>query len=289
MIEAARKQELNELLSESPYEVIDRLGRGAMAEVFTVRHRLLRKRFALKLIHHHLAEEPNYVARLQREARALGRIESPYIVRIVDLSLTTAGTPYLVLELMKGHSLARELFDRGKVPFPEMLTWLIQALRGLRAAHDISLVHRDITPENLFVTDVADYGRTLKIMDFGLTRVMPDSLDSRIQGHGTETTSTGIMVGSPAYASPEAMRGERLDHRADIFALGLVTFEALTGLGPFDLDGYDLPPLSKHASGLPPAFEQILRKAVDVNREKRFENTTEFLDAVLHLQKEMTP
>lgn len=272
-----KKLALDELLSDSPYGVVSGLGTGTCAEVYVVQQTFMKKKFALKLVRPHLAQDPDYVERLRREARSLGRIESPHVVRVVDLGTAKNGAPYLVMELMKGRSLALELQQRGAFPEAEAIKWARQALLGLAAAHALGLVHRDITPENLFLQEVPGYPRICKIMDFGLARVLPERGDSAVRGADGGTTSTGTVVGTPGYASPEALAGERLDERADLYGVGVVLFQMLTGAHPFEIMGGAIPaPSSKHAS-LSTALDAIVEKATRQAREERFQSAAEFL------------
>ncbi len=270
-----KRAELNDLLSDTPYTVVSELGWGATADVVVVRQKLLRKKFALKLLRPHLHEEQGHLERLRREARCLGQIESPHVVGIVDMGRAKNGLPYVVLDLMKGHSLATELDLRGKLPIVEAIKWASQTLAGLSAAHHLGLIHRDITPANLFLETKPERPRILKIMDFGLARVLP-VLDG-VPPSGAMTTSTGTIVGSPVYASPEALRGERLGATADIFGVGLVLFQMLTGKGPLELGGTSVPPPSKWTPGVSPTLDGIVNKATLSSPDERYGSAIEFL------------
>lgn len=279
-MDAARKAEFEELLRDTPYALVSELGRGAVADVLVVRQKFLRKKFALKILRPHMFEEDGHLLRLKREARCLGRIESPHVVEIVDMAEASNGMPYVVLDLMKGHSLARELELRRQLPPQEAIGWAQQALHGLRAAHEQGLIHRDITPANLFLQERAGEARTLKVMDFGLARVLPDFGSTTIRGDGGTTTSTGMIVGSPVYASPEALRGERLGVSADIFGIGLVLFEMLTGRGPLELDGMEVPPPSQYVSSIAPGLDTIVECATHSVSTERYGSAGDFLAAL---------
>lgn len=275
------KARVDALLSGSPYEVVGQLGEGAFAEVYVVRQTFIRKKFALKLIRPHLAADSQYVERVRVEARTLGRIENPHVVRIADLATAKNGAPYLVLELMEGRSLADELSERRRLPRAEAVRWASQALRGLSAAHDLGLIHRDITPANLFLQEVPSSQRVLKVMDFGLARVLPDFGDSAVRGNHHATTSTGMIVGSPIYASPEAFRGERLTAAADIYGVGLVLFQMLTGRGPLELDGTNVPPASEFDPSVPAGLDEVIQKATRPSPRERHRSAIEFLADLL--------
>jgi serine/threonine-protein kinase len=261
------------------------LGRGATADVYVVRQKFLRKKFAMKLLRPHLVEEEGHLERLLREARSLGKIQSPHVVRIIDLARAKNGTPYVVLDWMKGHSLAHELDVRKRLPLEEAVMWSCQALSGLGAAHAEGLIHRDVTPDNLFLQD--RHGeRILKVMDFGLARVLPGVVDSGLRGMGGMTTSTGTIVGSPVYASPEALRGQRLDSRSDIYGVGLVLFQMVTGLRPLELDGTDVPAPSSCNPSLPKALDAIVGKATRPRVDERYETAEEFTAALSSLSQQ---
>jgi serine/threonine protein kinase len=279
-----QRRRIDRLLSASPYRVVTHLGRGAVADVFVVRHEGLGKKFALKLLHPHLLNingmaGASVVERLRREARTLGRIEHPHIVSVIDLAKTCEGTPYLVLELMEGHSLARELHKRGRFPISEALNWTGQALEGLDAAHSLGIVHRDVTPSNLFLKVVPDYERTLKVLDFGLARLTATSSDL-LRETGGVSTKTGALIGSPGYASPEAIAGERVDQRADTFAVGLILYEMLSGEGPYDFEEPNYPPPSKYNSAISPRLDTIVMTAIEKDRTHRFQSAGDFLLAL---------
>ncbi len=280
----ARKAELEEIFKNTPYAVIGELGRGNVADVLLVRQKFLRKRFALKLIRPQLMSEQGYLERLVREAKCLGSIQSPHIVGIVDLAQAGDGTPYVVLDLMKGHTLGHELQEEGRLPVHEAIRWACQALSGLGAAHDAGLVHRDISPENLFLQERTDRPRILKVMDFGLARVLPERRGGHDSSRNFMTTNTGAIVGSPAYASPEATNGEKLDARTDIYSLGLVLFEMLTGSGPMDLSDLRVPLPSSLRPGIPLVLDEVVSRAVAGNKDERFQSAMDFHAALADIR-----
>lgn len=285
-----QRKYINDLLSESVYRAEAHIGRGAVADVFVVRHQELGKKFALKLIHPHLiragdGQGATFYERIRREARALGRIEHPHIVSVIDLAKTGDGTPYLVLELVEGHSLAAELHKRGRFPISEALDWTRQALEGLDAAHALGIIHRDVTPTNLFLEEVPDYGRRLKILDFGLARLMRSSPAGPHDSLGF-STKTGVLLGSPGYVSPEALAGERVDQRADIYAIGLILYEMLSGEGPYDFADTNYPNPSKYNPAISPRLDRLVMTALHRERTARFQCAREFLLALRPLLDE---
>jgi serine/threonine-protein kinase len=147
-------------------------------------------------------------------------------------------------------------------------------LRGLESAHELGVVHRDLSPENIFIRDVRGGGRQIKLLDFGLAGVLPEIPDPKLKGE--LSTATGTLLGTPGYASPEALVGKKLDARADVYSAGVVLFELLTGLGPFDVDEVGVPAPSLHADGLPSGLDEIVACATSIERDERFQRAPAF-------------
>ena len=299
-----------ELLQDTAYEPQRRLGRGRTASVYLVRHRVIRKQFALKLLHEHLAGGGERVARLKREARVLGRLQSPHIVQVVDFGFASNGSPFLVTEFLKGTSLAEELQRRRQPPREEWLEWISQTLRGIHAAHSVGIVHRDLSPSNIFLVEEPQNRGSVKLLDFGLSRwEQPRSSEPSLGGPGFVcsdpdepaprssswsadhlATRTGTIMGSPAYCSPEALRGEPMDVRSDLFSVGLILLQCATGRHPMDYSTNQLPVLSSQpmegrtdAAGLR-TIDEILQKALALHPEDRFRSAEAFLDALQRLR-----
>lgn len=253
------------VLHSSVYEVKALLGRGRHADVFMVKHRILGKGFALKMLHPH-NQGAESLLRFKREARALGRLTSPHVVQIVDFAQTPDGHSYLVTELLRGETLGQFLKRRGTLSITETLAITRQALCGLSDAHEGGLLHRDLSPENVFLCEVADHPLWVKLFDFGLGH-----LSEPISTTDHLLTKTGTVMGSPLYCSPEALRGERLDERADVFGMGLIFFECITGKTPLELDLQALPRLANRQ------LDDMLRRATHADKNQRFDNAHSFL------------
>jgi serine/threonine-protein kinase len=211
------------------YEVTRVLGEGGMGRVYEARHtRLSGKRFAIKLLHPDLARQPEVVTRFQREAEAASGINHVNVVGVHDVNSTLDGQPYIVAELLQGEELGDYLERVGKVPAGDAVRIARQVCRALGAAHAQGIVHRDVKPENVFLT--GDVGRieaaTVKVIDFGISKVA--------SAGGESLTKTGMVMGTPDYMAPEQARGDRVDARADIYAVGAILYRALTGRKPFD-------------------------------------------------------
>jgi serine/threonine protein kinase len=211
------------------YEVTRVLGEGGMGRVYEARHRRLTgKRFAVKFLHQELARQPEIVTRFQREAEAASGISHPNVVGVHDVNVTSEGQPYIVAELLQGEELGEYLERAGKLPVGDAVRVVRQICRALAAAHATGVVHRDVKPENIFLT--GDVSRletaTVKVIDFGI---------SKVSAAGAEAlTKTGVVMGTPDYMAPEQARGDKVDTRADIYAVGAILYRALTGKKPFE-------------------------------------------------------
>ena len=208
-------------LVDSRYEIVDRVARGGMATVYVARDRRLDRRVALKVMHPHLADSPDFVARFRREARAAARLSNPGVVAVYDQG-SIDGVAYLVMELVEGPNL-RDLIAAGPLSVKEALGLTAQVLRPLGAAHRAGLVHRDIKPENVLLPDD---GSEAKVADFGLARAVTE----------VAQTTTGNVMGTAAYLAPELITSGDSAPRADVFSVGVILYELLTGEQPFNAD-----------------------------------------------------
>jgi hypothetical protein len=216
---------------------IDRLlGRGGMGEVYAARHAATGKEVALKLIRPSSVTFPMHelARRFIREARAATAIQHPNIIEVFDVFIDSNGTPVMVMELLKGESLHAYRTRRGALHLHEIATVMVPALEGLRAAHEKGVVHRDLKPDNIFLAETPG-GRVTKVLDFGIAKVLdPGKLGSNTEGPHTRTNA---MLGTPHYMSFEqAMSDKTIDQRADIWAVGVIIFEALSGRRPIEFE-----------------------------------------------------
>jgi serine/threonine-protein kinase len=253
--------------------VIRMIGAGGMGAVYEVEHELTKHRRALKLLHAEMARMPGVVARFLREASAAGRIGSRHIVETFDAGQLETGEPYIVMEMLKGRPLDALIEKMGKLDYAQAIEILKQACDGVQAAHDAGIVHRDLKPENLFL--VESNRIFVKILDFGISKFDPSRTE------GMNLTQEGTALGTPFYMSPEQVRGEaNLDPRTDVYALGVVLYECLTGKKPFEAE--TLPHLAvkihegKYAMlktirpDAPVGLESIIARALSVDREHRY-------------------
>ena len=210
------------------YQIVRMVGEGGMGRVYEARHtRLTNKRYAVKMLHPEYARQPDVVARFQREAEAASGIAHPNVVDVYDVHHTEDGRPYLVGEFLEGEELGGFLERAGKIPAGLAVHIARQICQALGAAHARGVVHRDMKPENVFLTGPLGHP-TVKVIDFGISKVG--------DAGGTALTRTGMIMGTPSYMAPEQARGEKVDHRADVYAVGGILYRALTGKKPFDSD-----------------------------------------------------
>jgi beta-lactam-binding protein with PASTA domain/tRNA A-37 threonylcarbamoyl transferase component Bud32 len=258
------------------YRLLDELGRGGMATVHRAHDRVLDRHVAIKLLHADLADDSAFLDRFRREARAAAGIAHANVVMVYDWGETDDGT-FMVLELIEGLTLRDVLRLRGRVSPGEALSLLGPAAVGLAAAHGKGLVHRDVKPENLLL---ADQG-VVKVTDFGLARAAASS---------TRTFGAEVLVGSPHYLSPEAVEGDVLDARSDVYSLGIVLFECLTGQPPYEGDSplatavqhtrRMVPAPSSLVPGLPAAVDRVVLTATAPDPDDRYDDAAAFAVAL---------
>lgn len=261
---------------DSRYEVIRVLGEGGMGVVYETRHRALGKRFALKALRKDLASDGEIAARFMQEARTAASVSHPGLVEITDFGRLASGQPFFVMELLEGQSLASLIRRGGPIPAMRAVDIIRQIAEALGAAHERSIVHRDLKPDNIHVTPEANGRDRVTIVDFGLAKVIGAS----------RLTRAGVVFGTPHYMSPEQAMGEVTDHRADVYALGVVMYEMFTGRVPFEADSY-MGVLTKHMymAPTPPSqlpgterlgvLESVLMRCLQKKPEQRYQSLAE--------------
>jgi eukaryotic-like serine/threonine-protein kinase len=263
------------------YRIVRRLGNGGMGTVFLAQQIGVGNRpVALKVLNHKLLDDPEFLLRFQNEAGSTGRISHPNVVTIYESAQAKDGTPFIAMEFLEGESLADTLMRRGALPVTEAADILLQAARGLNAAHKLGIIHRDLKPDNIFLTHNDEGKLVVKVVDFGIAKMRESPIHTKV----------GVPC-TPAYMSPEqasGMRSDELDARSDIYSLGVVVYKMVAGRLPFQSDtdfGYadkhkseEPPPFSAVAPGLgiPPAVESAIMKALVKDREKRYAFALDF-------------
>jgi serine/threonine protein kinase len=266
------------------YRIEGILGEGAMGIVYSAHHMQLDEPVALKVLRHELAAYPDAVKRFTREARAAAKIKNEHVTRVFDIGELDSGTPYIVMESLEGEDLARWLAARGALRLEEAIAFVLQACEALAEAHVLGIVHRDLKPSNLFCSRRPDGALSVKVLDFGISKIA--ALASSPRDNGRASGSKGT-VGSPFYMSPEQMQSASdVDHRTDIWALGVILFELLTTAVPFE--GESLPEvcikvatrpprrLRELRSDLPQEVEATILTCLEKHPDDRFENLAAF-------------
>jgi serine/threonine-protein kinase len=267
------------------YVVRSVLGEGGMGTVFEAEHITIGRSVAVKVLHPNQARKKDAVRRFHQEARAAGAIGHPNICEVYDLGTLDDGSPYLVMERLTGETLADRIAAEGGLPFDDVIDILVQVLSGLVAAHEKGIVHRDIKPENVFLTKRVGCPPICKLLDFGVSKVIGSLIGGKDED--LELTRTGMVMGTPYYMSPEQARGDRnLDARVDLYACGVILYEALTGRRPFTAANYNAlllqilstkpKPARDFRPALPSGFDAVLDKALARSRDDRYRSAADF-------------
>jgi len=270
------------------YIVNAQLGEGGMGMVYLAEHPVIGRKVALKVIHPQYGRSHEVVSRFITEAKAVNQIGHEHIVDITDFGTTAAGDFYFTMEYLQGSSLS-EVIQGGQLFSPERaLRICAQIADALQASHDHGVIHRDLKPDNIYLVTHGDDPDFVKVLDFGLAKLIKPSPEAT----PTHNTKTGLVLGTPYYMAPEQCEGTvEIDHRADIYALGVVLFEMLTGQVPFGGTSYgtimmkqvnEAPPSARSiVSDLPPALDAILSRALAKNPAHRFQSMAELRAALL--------
>jgi eukaryotic-like serine/threonine-protein kinase len=266
------------------YRIIEKIGSGAMGEVFRARDERLGRDVALKLIRQSSGNNPDHLRRFEFEARAAAALNHPNIVAIYDVG-SAEGVPYIVCEFLEGKTL-REILTAGALPIRMAVDYALQIVQGLTAAHDRRIIHRDLKPENLFITGE---GR-VKILDFGVAKLQSLGEADRPIEDLTTITKSGAVIGTVAYMSPEQLRGKPIDHRSDIFSVGAILYEMLTGRRAFrgetEVDTITAvlreqpSEESLQQGGVPLSCQQILQHCLEKEPEDRFQSARDLAFAL---------
>ncbi|MRG92210.1 serine/threonine-protein kinase [Polyangium spumosum] len=257
------------------YRVDRLLGSGGMGVVVAATHLELRTRRAIKVMLSHVVASPLCVERFLREARTLSELRSAHVARVYDVGRLPNDAPFMVMEYLEGHTLMARLSRYGPLPVEEAATHALHACEALAEAHARGIVHRDLKPENLFLTEASDGSPCVKVLDFGVSKLLHEE--------GPTRTSTGAIVGSPLYMSPEQVNAARdVDARSDIWAMGIILFQLVTGECPFrgnnvlqilaQLANKNPTPPSALRRDLPPALDAVILRCLQKDRDERYQD-----------------
>ncbi|HSO34485.1 MAG TPA: serine/threonine-protein kinase [Labilithrix sp.] len=271
------------------------VGEGGTGVVVAARHLQLDRLVAIKFLRTALASD-EIRTRFEREARAIGQIESEHVVLVLDVGALDDYSPYMVMEYLEGRDLAKVLKEDGTLSIEDTVDCMLQVCEALEQAHESGIIHRDLKPANLFLTRREDGGPHIKVVDFGISKI----LDPKLMGDGpSEMTLAFTVLGSPRYMAPEQVRNSKdVDGRADLWSLGAVMFQLITGKPAFDAENNvhvslavmttEPPLLRQLAPQAPAALEAIVNKCLTKDRNGRFQTAAELADALRPLASERT-
>src|SRR5262249_14215122 len=296
-------------LLDGKYVIEELCGRGGMGAVYRATHVGTGRRVAVKVIAPELAGDGEFIERFRREAKTIGLLRHPNIVNVTDFGVTGAGaggetSAYLVMEYLEGHTLAERLKDRRPMPIDEAIAILSQTCAAMDEAHRLGVLHRDLKPENIWLEHAGATGSNVKILDFGIARLQgifpPDDLEPpqefggpairrqpfsitedetlRLNSTARQISRFGSVMGTPKYMSPEQRRGERLDKSSDVYSLGVIAYQMLTGEPPFTGTTPELlirhreadpAPLREKRRDIPSGVDAVVRKALAKDKNSR--------------------
>jgi serine/threonine protein kinase len=262
------------------YRLIEKLGSGGMGSVWLAEHLAMGTRVALKIIAPEWKAHPIALARFRREARAAAEIRSPHVVQILDYDVDDAVGPFMTMEVLQGEDLGTRLHREGVIPPSELALIGLQVGKALSRAHAAGVVHRDLKPENVFLSADEDGGLLVKLLDFGVAKVRPGDANDDFR------TAAGVLVGTLSRMSPEQVQGRMVDHRSDLWALGLIAFQCLVGHPAVDdtlppgqimlqIAMRALPVPSHFNPSVPDGFDEWFEKSTQVDPNRRFQDARE--------------
>jgi tetratricopeptide (TPR) repeat protein len=269
----------------SNYRILELIGVGGMGRVYRAEQSVLGRTVAVKIVHPYLLADESSVARFLTEARAASQLNHPNSISVFDFGRTDDGQPYLVMEFLKGQDLAQVLTHEHTLPLARIVDIILQVLAALGEAHALGIVHRDLKPENIVIQPQRRGGELVKVLDFGLAKVRADATP-------TNVTSPGIVCGTPDYMAPEQGRGDEIDGRSDLYAVGVILFQLLTGKLPFEGESptqvvmmhLSVPaPDPRQVSprrDIPASIAEVVKRALAKAPRDRYEDAQEFAEAL---------
>lgn len=270
------------------YKILNVIGQGGMGVIFRAEHIKIGRKLAIKVLHPAHITDEEAVVRFQREAVAAGGLGHPNIIEIIDSGKTDSGLPYIVMEYLEGRDLSQILEKEAILPYDIIVPILIPVCEALEVAHSAGIVHRDIKPENILISRFGKGKLIVKVLDFGIAKIM----ESRDKKSGA-ITRTGFVAGTPHYMSPEQVMGEKIDHRTDIYSLGVIMYQAVVGRVPFQggtvtaittriVTEEPQEPISVRRE-IPSEINQLVLKAMAKKPEKRFQSTKELAAGITNV------
>ena len=271
---------------DDKYFIVGALGKGAMGAVYEALHTGIDRKLAVKVLNPDIAENEEILERFNREARLTSKLGHKNIIEITDTGTTPSGSPYIVMEFLEGQALGQAIFSEAPFSPEDAVGTLAYVLDALAVVHDAGVIHRDIKPDNIFLSEQGRPGKgktVVKLLDFGISKP--------IDAEGPSTlTQTGVIMGTPYYMAPEQVRGKELDRRADLYAVGVILYEMLTSRLPFEGDNFgDLfasiitnepAKPSELVPGFPPELDGVVLKAFAREKENRYTSADELLAAL---------
>ena len=266
------------------YGVKALIGEGGMGEVYEAEHLAMGRLVAVKVLNADRAQDPEAVSRLRHEARVSGTLGHANICAIYDMGRLDDGSPYLVMERLHGETLAQRLARETRIPVDELLDVMVQVLSALAVAHQRGVIHRDLKPDNIFLARREGSRPLPKLLDFGISK------SEDVEETMADLTAKTVAAGTPFYMAPEQARGDRVDHRVDLWAAGVILYECLSGQRPFDARNYNAllvqiltaspRSLGELQPDVPPALARIVEKALIKSPDERYQSALDIQSAL---------